>query len=70
MYKSNDLENVIQNINTSDDGTYTIEVTKGIYTIEYVKPGYLKYTIKDIEITDSNILLDDAKIIAGDINGD
>ncbi len=54
---------------TQEDGTYMLEITEeGTYTVVVEKPGYLSYTVADIEITEGLIVeIKEHKLLAGDV---
>jgi hypothetical protein len=60
---------------TADDGSYTLSVPIAsadiLYTLIITKPGYLSYTIKNLDLADwEDVKTIDIRQIAGDVNGD
>ena len=56
---------------TEEDGEFNIETTLGIYNIVVTKPGYLSYTLTNVNLSDSReekINIGDNKIYAGDMH--
>ena len=68
--KSDGSFNVFLTATTQDSGNFSVSLPEGKYNLLFSKPGYLNYTIKGIEVSDSDITIPDIKIIAGDLNGD
>ena len=61
----------LKEVETGEDGKYEFDVEAGTYDVVIEKAGYLKYTLKNIEIAEGDkIDLGENQLIAGDINGD
>lgn len=78
VYKQEDF--VLGNLNvvtsgvTEIDGSYEIQVSDDgtlKYVLRFVKPGYLKYTITNIDLSSSReVTIQDINLTAGDVNSD
>jgi len=61
----------LKEVETGEDGKYEFDVEAGTYDVVIEKAGYLKYTLKNIEISEGDeIDLGENQLIAGDINQD
>lgn len=59
---------VIDNIQTKEDGTYEIILEPGLYDIVISKSGYLNYRVTKINLNNGEgVLLDDISILGGDV---
>ncbi len=70
-YTDDELE-LETEVDTTNDGRYVIEIEEaGTYQLVVEKPGYLSYTVADIEITPGLIVeIEEHKLIAGDVEED
>ena len=60
-----EIMNIIQ---TNEDGSYEIELDSGIYDLLFIKPGYLSHRITGIDLTDgTGVTLDNVEMIGGDV---
>jgi hypothetical protein len=65
------MSEAISTMQTNTDGTYEIWLEQGEYDVVITKPGYLSYTVKNIQVGSiDEIQIDEKTLIAGDINGD
>ena len=61
---------IVEQIETNDDGTFELVLDPGTYDVVITKPGYLEYRITDIDVTDGlGVEVDDIELIAGDVDG-
>ncbi|MCI8309460.1 MAG: hypothetical protein HFJ45_04570 [Clostridia bacterium] len=67
LYKSGE-EEVVTQVETNEDGSYELNIYEvGNYKVVITKPGYLKYTVENIEILPGDIIdLGEYALIAGD----
>lgn len=62
---------IIQQVETQEDGRFFVSVTPGEYDIVVTKQSYLEYRLTNIKLElGEEIVLDDINMYAGDINGD
>ena len=61
------VREIVSTVQTKEDGSYEIVLEPGIYDIVFVKPGYLKHRITNIDITKGKgAALEVVNLIAGD----
>ena len=70
IYNSDNEAELLSTVLTNDDGTFQIALSAGLYNLVISKPGYLQYTIKQIEINECSIALSEISILGGDFNND
>jgi Leucine-rich repeat (LRR) protein len=63
---------LIKSVASAADGTFTFFAPAGSgYTLKVTKPGYLSYTVKNLTLTEGEVIETvDMRQMAGDINGD
>lgn len=67
LYKAG-TEDIVKQVDTELDGTYTIEVEPEKYDVVVTKESYLEYKVTNVIVSRGrDITLDDISILAGDI---
>lgn len=67
FYKSGATEATVSG--ETEDGALSVDVAPGTYDVVISRPGYLKYTITGVEVTDG-LQLGEVTLLAGDVNAD
>jgi hypothetical protein len=75
LYSSEDEINPVASAKTGENGAYTLLVpiapAGALYTLKATKPGYLSYTIKNLNLSEVEAIEKvDLRQLAGDVNGD